>query len=547
MTTKIDYRLPLILVGGVLFEYLFWDEFLATNLLVFSIFIFGITMSDKAIVVQKKSIYIGLSHLLVAAYIVYNNSNLAIATWFISLLVYLGTVHFTTLKTISTAFWLGLLQVFSGLFGIIEKLRTTRLGKLNYEPFSKWMKYIAAPLILVTIFCSLYAIANPTFDSYLNNLTEAIRTFFKVIFDFLFVDISFAKCGVILLGCLTTAGAIISVKSKILENAELDLSNQLARKRRNLKEISFGHEMRSLLMSASAPKKLALKTENTVGVISFAALNALLALLNVIDISTLWLGNIEKSTNYSVALHDGTNTLIFSIVMAMTIIVYFFSGNLNFYRKNKTIKLLVFIWIAQNAFLIASVFLRDYYYIFNHGLTYKRIGVAIFATLCLVGLYTVWIKVAKQKTLFYLYSVNTMVWYCLLIIFSFLNWDSLIVNYNLSKADKINIDVNHLMSFSQKIYPILLANRNVILKKVEKEALEKFKNKSIATVKAQGEEDLNETALRTKRLNQAKTDFDSILQARIEEFVGFHKNQSWLSYSYLNAEAIQSLNESTKP
>lgn len=564
MTQKIDYRLPLILIGGILFQLLFWDEFLGLNLLIYTLFILAVTFTDKDIPFHKGKLYTALPNLAIAAYIVYDSSTLAIITWFITLLVYLGTTHFVMLKSTFTALVWGILQVISGPSGIIIKLRKTKLGKINLKPILKPIKYIVLPLVMVVIFCSLYSIANPIFDKYTRLITDNIAQFFQTVFNFLFIDLSLPKILFICLGICITAGIIVGVDSKLLDEVEMMESDQMIRKRRDRKRPSLFQDFRTLFAGSQVTKKLALKTENIVGVISFVALNLLLLFLNAIDISTLWLNNtVNAGKNFSAELHDGTNTLIFSIVIAMLIIVYFFSGNLNFYRNNKWIKLLAYLWIVQNAFLVLSVFHRDYDYIFYHGLTYKRIGVAIFATLSLVGLATVYIKVAKQKTVFFLYRINTKIWYALLVLLSFINWDILIVSYNLEKAHKIGVDVDHLMSFSDKTLPILKKNRELLMKQaiIDAENDRQSYTATVAavdsvatgtgaiTVQAEGTAvapKLSEAELKVQAAKQAKDDFNQRLDSKIERFLENQQKGSWLSFSYLKWETVEKLKAHNK-
>ena len=140
---------------------------------------------------------------------------------------------------------------------------------------------------------------------------------------------------------------------------------------------------------------MALRNELTVGIISLALLNALLLSINIIDIIYVWLGFSYKSTmNLSAYVHEGAGMLIFSIVLAMVVLLFFFRRNLNFYKKNKYLRYGAIIWIVQNIILVISVFIRDYYYFVHMGMAYKRIGVMIFLVLVLTGLITVFIKIA---------------------------------------------------------------------------------------------------------------------------------------------------------
>ena len=556
MKAQIDYRLPLLLIGGMLFQFLFWNEFLGLNLLLYSLFIFVITFSDKDIPYHKNKLYTALPHLAIAVYIVYNNSTLAVTTWFITLLVYLGTVHFFYLKSTVTALIWGSLQVLSGPFGIYTKLQQTKLGKVNFRPVIKPIKYIIVPLLLIIIFCTLYSTANPIFAKYVKLVTESVSQVFNQLFYAIFIDISIPKCLFVILGILITAGIIVGIKSKLLSEVELGEKDQLIRIRRDRKNISLFQDFRILLSGNQSAKKMALKTENVVGIICFIALNLLLMLLNGIDIFTLWFNNSGSNKNFSAELHDGTNTLIFSIVIAMLIIIYFFSGNINFYRKNKWIKLLAYVWIAQNTFLVASVFHRDYDYIFYYGLTYKRIGVAVFATLSLVGLVTVYTKVAQRKTIFYLYRLNAKVWYILLVALSFINWDTLIVNYNLAKADKIGVDVDHLMSFSDKTLPILNENRAFLLKHtlIQAENDRQTYNEAAAAIDTtattlqtdtMAKPKLSVSELKVLRQKHAINHFNQRLDNKIEWFLEKQKAVSWLSYSYVERETAKNLSAKT--
>lgn len=552
MKQQIDYRLILIAMGGLVFNLLFWNETIGCNFAIFSVLVMMATFTDRDIPYHNHKLMTAIGHLSIAFYLIYNNSVLAIITWFITMLIYLGNAHFELLKSTGTSLIMGILQVLSGPYGIIKKLPDTKLGKVNIKPVIRPAKYILLPFVMVSIFCFLYSIANPIFAKYTQTIANSIRDFFVNIFSFFFVDISIEKFLFILFGCAVTAGIIVGIKSKTLSDIELGSEDQLERKRRDLKRPSFGYEFRTLLAGNLIKRKMALKTENIIGVISFAALNMLLLLLNGIDVATLWLNEaIETNKNFSVALHDGTYTLIFSIVIAMLIIVFFFSGNLNFYRKNKWIKLLAYIWMAQNAFLVASVFHRDYDYIFNHGLTYKRIGVLVFATLSLIGLVTVYLKVAKHKTVFYLYRVNSKIWYVLLILLSFVNWDVLIVSYNINQLDKIGVDAEHLMSFSDKTLPLLEKNRDQLTKHVTSYYHYEPIDTDIVSVvpdtasvgtdsltKAKSMSELERKTLETK---SAQDKFNKQLDHRIDQFLKRQPIGSWLSFSYLEWETAKVL------
>lgn len=520
MKKQIDLQLLATLAGGILFNYLFWMEKQALNLLVYSIFIVVILLLDKEIPKSKKIILAGVSHILAAILVVINQSDLTIATWYISLAVFIGFAHFSSLKSIIAALIGAFLQIATVPANLLRKMIARSYSDLSLSLLLKPVKYVIIPAIVLILFTLLYSIANPVFAKYLHGLTEFFNILFTNIFNFFFDELSFLRFMHFILGILFATALFIDFKDKALENAEAQYTDKLMRRRKK-GSVSIGYEIIAVFGGNLLTRKMALKTEYIIGIISFTALNLLLLLLNSIDVSTLWLDK-ANGNNLSAELHDGTNALIISIVMAMLVILYFFSGNLNFYSRNKSLRILVYIWIIQNAFLVASVLLRDFYYIEAHGLTYKRIGVMIFLLLCTIGLGTVYLKVARQKTLFYLCRVNGFFWYILLLSLSFVNWDVLIVKYNIAHRDTIKLDLNHLISLSDKTLPLL--HKNKLL-------MEPYLPSSDYASRAIKK--LNDTS----KLNAATGDkqilaFENDLDYRIKAFKKRYENTSWRSWNY---------------
>ncbi|CAH0143690.1 hypothetical protein SRABI27_00353 [Pedobacter sp. Bi27] len=448
-----------VLLGGLLFTFLFWQERLALNLLIYSIYLLAITFINPDVVKSTKLKIYGLAHLLAAVLVVVNNSDLSVATYYISLLLFIGFSHNQQIRTIFAAFLASILQMITVPFNAVKHLSKISIGNFNLKPFFKLIKYIFIPVIAVIFFTCLYSAANNVFAHYAESVLTNIGQFFEDILHFFFKDLSIERIIHFCFGLALTGGLLLTFFDKTLEKAELTCKEQLVRIRRTSGQKTIWYHIVETFSGNLLTRKMALKTEYIVGIISFVALNVLLLLLNAIDITTLWFG-YKPSGNFSGELHQGTNTLIFSIVMAMAVILYFFRGNLNFYRKSKTLRALAFTWMVQNFILIISVFIRDGYYIEFHGLTHKRIGVLVFATLCIIGLATVYFKVAKQKTIFYLFKVNGNIWFALLLAFSLINWDVFIVKYNLAQSDKVGIDADYLLSLSDKTLPILYKNRS---------------------------------------------------------------------------------------
>ncbi|WP_316815311.1 DUF4173 domain-containing protein [Pedobacter nyackensis] len=532
MKQRIDLQLLASIGGGILFNYLFWMEKQALNLFIYSLFIFIIILLDPEKQKSKKIYLSGSAHLLAAVLVIMNQSVLTTITWYVSLAIMIGFVHFQLLRSIFTSLLAAFLQFITAPLNLVKKMMSPFFKDFSFKPAFKIIKYTFIPFIALLFFSGLYSAANPVFSSYVEQITSSIGTFVDNIFYFFFDDLSFLRLMHIVLGTLIASAAFISLKGINLERLEAGFNEQLIRKRRDLKNVSFVYEIISFFVGGIIKRTMALKTENVIGIISFLVLNLLLLSLNVIDITTLWLGKDEGLSNasYSAELHDGTNALIFSIVMAMMVILYFFRGNLNFYQKNKTIRTLAYLWIAQNIFLISSVLIRDLNYINALGLTYKRIGVLIFLLLCAIGLITVYLKVAKQKTLFYLCKVNGFAWYVLLLAFGFINWDVSIVRYNLNNRNTIALDLDHLLSFSDKTLPLLNENKQLLTKYLH--------NSSYAY------EIVRDTTTE-RNIRKTNTDIEQIirfekeLHQRIKDFKERYNQLTWLSWNYRDWQTHQ--------
>jgi hypothetical protein len=549
MKTPIDLQLIAIFGGGVLFNFLFWNEGLGVNLLLHTLFIFVILLTKKEHYADKKTIIIAFSHLLAALLIVVNHSILNIFGYYLTLIVFIGYIHAKQIKLVFTALLSGFLQLASSPINLAKKVLAIKIGNFSLKPIFRPIKYMIIPVFVVIFFSIIYTIANPVFAKYGEALMINISNFIADIFSFIFGDLSFARFLHVILGVLFTAGILLTFKENGLEKIDANLSENLIRKRKSKSESSSIHELKLIFLGSIISKKMALKTENIIGIISFSALNLLILILNVIDFNTLWLGNINSfdDTYLSTQLHEGANSLIFSIVMAMLVILYFFSGNINFFSKNKTLKLLAYAWIIQNTFLVFSVLIRDYHYINLSGLTHKRIGVLVFLILCIIGLFTVYIKVAQQKTLFYLLKINGQIWYILLLVLGIVNWDTFIVNYNIDSRDRIALDVEHLMEMSDKTLPILDQNRSLLNEYVAK--FDDYKHTSLATAVAITPTDSTTVELPKPPIDSVKLQreterkrieaFNKDLDFRISSFEKKHLNNSWLSWNYRDWQTYQ--------
>jgi hypothetical protein len=211
-------------------------------------------------------------------------------------------------------------------------------------------------------------------------------------------------------------------------------------------------------------KTNALALKQRAGIFLLLTLNFLLLILNIIDIKWVWF-NFEWEGQYlKQFVHEGTYLLILSIIISIVIVLYFFRGNLNFYKKNKFLKIISFIWLGQNAILCVSVAIRNFWYIQYFALAYKRIGIILFLILTIYGLYSVTIKVQKQKSIFYLVKTNSFALLIVLTLSSLFNWDTYIAKYNFKHSNSAFLHLNYLSTLSDKALPYLNKSQKELTK-----------------------------------------------------------------------------------
>jgi hypothetical protein len=195
----------------------------------------------------------------------------------------------------------------------------------------------------------------------------------------------------------------------------------------------------------------------------FGLVNALLLVVNAIDIRWLWFGFVPKpGFDLTQFVHEGTYVLIFSILLAMGIVLWFFRRNLNFYAAGlPLLRWGATVWVLQNAVLAASVGLRNYYYILHAGLAYKRIGVCFFLLLTLFGLGTVLLKIWQRRSAYGLVRLNALAVYAVLLMLAAGNWEVWMARYNLQSRFR-TIDIGFLLDMPGRVLPTLLARRELL-------------------------------------------------------------------------------------
>lgn len=277
----------------------------------------------------------------------------------------------------------------------------------------------SVPLLVVAVFFVLYTQANPAFSALFTNISLNFISLWWVVFT--------------LFGAYLLLAFFFPMTIRPLVRADLSASNELKRHRRpgprEFSPVGLRYEYRS-------------------GWWLFVMLNVLLFFFNTVDIFYLLTLRLPEGVTYSAFLHQGVNTLIASLVLAIVIVMYFFRGNLNFLRNNHRLRYAVYLWIAQNAVLVVTTAVKNFGYISEYGLTHKRVGVYVYLLLTLIGLATTCVKVRDIKSNWFLFRKNAGVFYVVLVLFSLVNWSRVITRYNLEHLGQKEVDTGYLISLS---------------------------------------------------------------------------------------------------
>lgn len=446
MNTNHITKILLLIGGAITFNLLFWQENLGLNLLIYSTILVLLSLFSQPEARKSNRVFISIAGVLITGGMVaFHSSFMAKFTHFTSLLVFIGFVNQPKLKTLFHALPTGVLNLIQVPNMIVSTFSSAKSNQQFAKRYWRTIKLILLPLAFFWVFYVIFYFSNPVFAEYSDQFWSTIGTWIADLFE----SVSLPWILLLIVGVIITGWCIFKADIPFFSKLEERLKETIARKKKGTR----------LSPTKSFASTIGLKNEFRSALYLVIPINVLLFVVNGIDINWLWFNfEYDGSANLSSFVHEGTYLLIFSIMLSIGILLYFFRKNLNFFPKKKLLVLFANIWIFQNLILVISVGIRNYHYIHYYGLAYKRIGVIFFLIATLVGLITLFIKIRKAKTSFYLLRVNSWNVYALLIVMSIINWDMVIAKHNMNHSLKKNIDIEFLLTLSDKALPTLDAN-----------------------------------------------------------------------------------------
>lgn len=406
--------------------YLFYQQYAGINVLIFNlILITGLYLTDTSLLARKSWLAVAAGALITAVGALLYGNFLSCSGNVFALLI-LANLSVEKEASLAFAFLQSMCSYatmpFMAIIRLVERpIVVEDEQKESGFTTGSFMK-IFLPLLVLLVFFLIYKGSNPVFSRFIDQVR---------------FDISWQFVWFLVTGSILLYGFFYQYTFEPFRDADLRNGNRLTGMREN--EFSAFSTLHK---------------EYGAAIITFVLLNLLLLLVNILDIQFIFSGNWQSTSNYSEYVHQGINSSIFSVVVAILVTLYFFRGNLNFMEANRTVKRLAIGWIVLNMILLATCLHKNMSYIHESGLTYKRIGVYFYLFLTFIGLVTTWIKISGLKSNMFLVRVNAWSVFITLTLSTLFNWNRMIMDHNIQDVQAERL--YYLFQFPETSIPYLV-------------------------------------------------------------------------------------------
>lgn len=492
-------RIPpylLCLAYAALFTFLFHGTGIGLNLLLFELLIGAAVIALHARPGPRSALVPAAGTILTAVLVVLHGSSLALVMNLISVLLTIGMLLAPELEALHSQAALAFAHLAAAQRAFLGSIPWPAGTRPAFGITPRGAVSGALLPLIVLLFATLYSSSNPYFG--------------RITADF------YAWCGrldaslllVFLLGLMLCSFILLrTINARLMGWAA-----------------SRSDELKPGLAPDGAARARALANETRTGVLLLGSLNALLLLLNALDVYHVWFNFRFEGQYLKEFVHQGTWLLIVSILLGAAIVLYFFRGDQNFQARNRAIKTLSHAWLAQNMLLVCSVGVRNYWYIHYYALAYKRIGVAFFLLATVVGLVLIMLKIHHKRSAHYFIRWNVLSFYLVALIMTLFDWDVIIARYNVAHRERAFIELGFLASLSDKALP------HLTLSKLELENLDRFNDRLLG-----GHERYS------RRLYLLPAVYGQRIDERIQRFLTTYPERSWKEWNLADAQAFDAL------
>lgn len=403
-------NLLLLAFGAFITHFLFYNKGLGINLIFFSILVIGLQVLHRPGIQKNWRWWIpSLGTMLTALAFNLTNGEILIPIFMVSLMILafvqldsknywvLAGFHFAGSLFISTWTFIRENLPYLGKTGFTKEDSDSHPSE-NISPDETLkselrVRSFVVPLGVSIIFFVLYSFANQDFTNtyfgYLKDFEpQAIFAYF--VFAWLLITFCFG----------TSLSPLLSLQEWLSDQIALRPENKLPAGLENLRE------------------KEAIR--------SFGSLIVLLVILLGFEVNSCFKPDVNLAEN----LHGNVYAVIFSILTAILVVMYFFSGSIFQLRRIRIIQRLTLAWIGLNAVLAGIGIYKTLLYVSSLGLTYKRVATMEFLVSILLCLGLVVLALIRKKGNEWLMERCLFVCYGLFVGFSMISWDRQVVAYN---------------------------------------------------------------------------------------------------------------------
>jgi hypothetical protein len=193
---------------------------------------------------------------------------------------------------------------------------------------------------------------------------------------------------------------------------------------------------------------------------SLVVFNVLFAAQTVMDIAYLWAeADLPANMTYAAYAYRGAYALLAAALLAAAFMLTAMRNGQTIDRS-PIIRVLAYLWMAQNVLLVVSSMRRVELYVEAYSLTYLRVAALIWMLLVAVGLALIVCKIAFRRSAAWLVLCNAGALALTLYVCSFVSFADVIARYNVAHSREMGgpgpaLDVEYLCSLGPEALPAL--------------------------------------------------------------------------------------------
>lgn len=276
------------------------------------------------------------------------------------------------------------------------------------------------PLIMGVVFLALLAIANPV----LENVIEALDPGYLLARGFWLRVLFWGICACLIWPYL------------------------------NLSDPWLGPRTRQPVAPMAGPARSAFLINPASVRNSLMLFNLLFLVQTVMDLGILTGGvALPEGMSYATYAHRGAYPLVVTALLA----ALFTLATHSMIRTDATLRALVYLWLAQNVFLVVTAAFRLQFYVEAYALTHLRVAAFIWMALVMVGLVLTLLQIHLGQTRVWLLRRCFVATLVTLYACCFVNFAEIIANYNLRHGDVASRDGYYICKLGTDAYPVIHA------------------------------------------------------------------------------------------